>query len=57
LLKEGTVEAYIAGFEKLDRNMQALIDYADSVTDYKEPWESIPVTSDSFSAHYGIKGA
>lgn len=54
LLKDGTVEAYIAGFEKLDRNMQAIVDYANAITDYKEPWDSIPVTSDSFSAHYGI---
>lgn len=55
LLKEGTVEAYIEGFKKLNDNMDKLKEYALGITDYKEPWDDIPVTSDSFSAHYGIK--
>lgn len=55
LLKEGTVEAYIEGFKKLNDHMDQLKEYALSITDYKEPWDDIPVTSDSFSAHYGIK--
>lgn len=55
LLRKGAVEAYIKGFAKLDSNMDKLIDYANEISDYKDPWENIPVTSDSFSARYGIK--
>lgn len=55
LLKDGTVEAYLQGFAKLDENMDRIIEYALNIQDYLEPWESIPVTSDSFSAHYGIE--
>lgn len=55
LLQEGTVEAYIQAFEKLDKNMDSLVIYANSIKDYKDPWEAVPVTSDSFSAQYSIK--
>lgn len=55
LLKEGTVEKYIEAFEKLNDNLQKIMEYAKDV-EYTEPWEDIPVTSDSFRATYGVLG-
>lgn len=55
LLQDGTVETYIEGFAKLDRNMDKIVAYANKINDYRDPWEDVPVTSDSFSARYGIK--
>lgn len=51
LLKEGTIEAYWRGFCKISENLAALIDYCRRAP-YKEPWQEIPVTSDSFRAQY-----
>jgi len=53
LLCKGTIDKYIRGFEKIEKNMPEVIAYADRL-DYKDPWETIPVTSDSFKAVYGI---
>lgn len=51
LLKDGTIDAYKCGFMKIETNMGAILEYARSLS-YKEPWESMPVTSDSFGAQY-----
>lgn len=55
LLKDGTVEKYIEGFAKLNDNLPALIQYSERL-EYREPWDEIPVTSDSFRAIYGVMG-
>lgn len=51
LLKDGTTEKYVAGFAKIDENIDELIAYARSL-DYSEPWHSVPKTSDSLNAEY-----
>lgn len=51
LLKDGTVEKYLTGFEKIDLNMKEVISYAKGLK-YSDPWEAAPVTSDSFGAIY-----
>lgn len=53
LLKKGTVEKYIKGFKKIDKNMNRVLEYAKKL-EYKEPWDEIPVTSDSFKAKYNL---
>jgi dTDP-4-amino-4,6-dideoxygalactose transaminase len=55
LLQDGTVDKYIEGFKKIDENLPEILSYAQQI-DYHEPWESIPVTSDSFRATYGTLG-
>jgi dTDP-4-amino-4,6-dideoxygalactose transaminase len=54
LLCPKTIEKYIAGFQKIERNMDQLLAYANHLQ-YKEPWEELAVTSDSFHARYGIR--
>ncbi len=51
LLCPGTIEKYIDGFKKIDENIEELLIYA-TQCDYREPWDSVPVTSDSFSTTY-----
>jgi hypothetical protein len=54
LLCPGTIEAYVRGFEKIERNMPRVIEYAKRI-EYKEPWESLSKISDSFGAVYGLQ--
>lgn len=53
LLCSGTVAKYLKGFAKIDANMGQVLEYADKLA-YREPWEDIPKTSDSFRSRYGI---
>ncbi|MEQ1962115.1 DegT/DnrJ/EryC1/StrS family aminotransferase [Xenorhabdus khoisanae] len=51
LLCDGTSQLYFRGIEKINNNMDLLLSYASSL-DYREPWEDVPVISDSFGAEY-----
>ncbi len=53
VLCPGTIEAYVKGFEKLERNMPQILEYAAKIK-YTEPWEDIAKTSDSFKAKYSF---
>ncbi|OGY93759.1 MAG: hypothetical protein A2406_04140 [Candidatus Komeilibacteria bacterium RIFOXYC1_FULL_37_11] len=53
LLCPGTIEKYLLGFEKIDKNIHKLLSYADGIK-YSEPWEEMKVISDSFGAKYGV---
>jgi perosamine synthetase len=51
LLCPGTPALYVRGFEKLQDNMDQLLEYA-SQLEYHDPWEDEPVLSDTFGASY-----
>lgn len=51
LLCPGTIEKYIAGFRKIEKNMDRLLRYADEI-EYHDPWEEISKTSDSYKSIY-----
>lgn len=51
LLKQGTIEKYAAGFQKIQNNISQLLDYANTIK-YKEPWEDVPAISDSYKTKY-----
>ena len=51
LLCEGTIDLYIEGFAKIQHNIEEVIKYAKRL-DYREPWEDVAKTSDSFGATY-----
>ena len=51
LLCEGTIDRYAEGFSKIQRNIEKVIQYAERI-EYREPWEEIAKTSDSYGAKY-----
>jgi len=53
LLCEGTIEKYIKGLNKIDKNMNLILKYADNL-DYIPPWEKIPMQSDSYNSKYEL---
>jgi len=53
LLCEGTVDRYIEGFRKVDKNLDQIISYAKGLR-YQEPWELSPMTSDSYGVQYDM---
>lgn len=53
LLCDGTIEKYVEGFKKIEKNMEQILSYADKMK-YHEPWEYVPMTSDSYKTNYRI---
>lgn len=53
LLCPGTIAKCLEGFMKIHENMEHVLEYADKIA-YREPWDDIPKTSDSFRSGYGI---
>lgn len=53
LLRKGTIEKYIRGFNKINENMNLILKYADEI-DYVPPWKNMPMQSDSYNAKYEL---
>ena len=51
LLCKGTIDKYITGFRKIECSISEVLSYASEI-DYREPWEDVAKTSDSFGATY-----
>lgn len=53
LLCKGTIEKYMKGFEKIDKNIKEIINYANNLN-YKAPWEDVATLSDSYDTNYEV---
>ncbi len=53
LLCPGTIAKYLEGFARVAANMEQVLEYAEGLA-YREPWEDLPKTSDSYRSRYGI---